>query len=108
MGGWISRKVTGTHGVSLWKYIRSSWGTFSRFLTFEVGEGSIVKFWTDNKCGSCCLKEAYPELFRLARNKDALIMDQLQYQNEYMEDYSSFSGGFFRLDSSLGPHSNNQ
>uniref|UniRef100_A0A2N9H0K3 Reverse transcriptase domain-containing protein n=1 Tax=Fagus sylvatica TaxID=28930 RepID=A0A2N9H0K3_FAGSY len=37
---------------------------------------------TDIWCGQCSLKDGFPELHRLARNKEALVRDHLQYHNE--------------------------
>ena len=46
-GGWCTKPVTGTYGVSAWKSIRSGWMDFSKFLQFDVGDGTRVKFWED-------------------------------------------------------------
>ena len=32
------------HMVSLWKHIRSGWANFSRFIKFEVGDVTRIKF----------------------------------------------------------------
>ena len=80
-GGWTSGEIGGPNGVSLWKNIRKEWATFSCSLSYEIGDGSTVGFWTDRWCGSCSLKEAYPELFRITRNKEALVREHLQYHN---------------------------
>jgi hypothetical protein len=74
-GGWCSNMPTGTHGVGLWKFIRSGWDKFSRMLKFEVGDGTRVRFWDDVWCTDGSLKEAYPELFCIARDKDACMAD---------------------------------
>ena len=81
-GGWTTREVAGPHGFSLWKHIRKEWGNFARHVHFEVRDGLKTKFWTDIWCGNCSLKEAYIELFHLARNKEAYVVDHLHYQNE--------------------------
>jgi hypothetical protein len=65
----------------LWKHIRNGWEKFSRLAKFEVGDGSRIKFWLDLWCGDGPLKDTYPDLFRLARNKDAFIVDHLQHRN---------------------------
>ena len=46
-----------------------------------MGDGTKTKFWLDIWCGSCSLKDGYPELFHIARNKDALVVDHMHYQN---------------------------
>ena len=43
-GGWTSGTIPGPYGVGLWKNIRKNWVHFSRFLRFEVGDGTQVKF----------------------------------------------------------------
>jgi hypothetical protein len=72
-GGWCSREFAGAFGVGLWKYIRKGWETFSRFLRYEVGDGSRTRFWHDLWCGDTVLKEVFPDLYGIARVKDALV-----------------------------------
>jgi hypothetical protein len=81
-GGWSSGELLVPNGVSLWRNIRKEWTTFSRFLSFEIGDGATVRFWTDRWCGTTSLKEAYPDLFRITRNKEAWVKEHLQYHNE--------------------------
>ncbi len=42
-------------------------------LKFEVGDGAQIKFWFDIWCGEEPLKDTFPELFRLARYKEAFF-----------------------------------
>ena len=65
----------------MWKHIRKGWDKFSQFIKFEVGDGSTIKFWADFWCGTGPLKQTYPELFRLAWNKDAFIGDYMEHRN---------------------------
>ncbi len=81
-GGWTTREVIGPYGISLWKHIWNEWGSFARQLHFEVGDGTKTKFWTDIWCGTWSLKAAYPELYRIARNKEAFVVEHIRYQNE--------------------------
>jgi hypothetical protein len=74
-------RYLGLMGVSLWKHIRKDWGHFAGHLHFEVGDGSKTRFWTDIWCGTCSLQDGFPELFRIARNKEALVRDHIRYQN---------------------------
>jgi hypothetical protein len=48
--GWCSKEVIGPFGVGVWKYIRNRLETFSKFVRFEVGDGSKVSFWLDVWC----------------------------------------------------------
>jgi hypothetical protein len=51
-GGWSSLSVTGCYGVSVWKFIRRGWDNVAKYLRFEVGEGSHIRFWHDLWCGT--------------------------------------------------------
>jgi hypothetical protein len=57
-GGWCSKEVEGIFGVGVWKHIRRGWGVFSRYIIYEVGDGSKIHFWHDAWCGDQLLKEA--------------------------------------------------
>lgn len=46
-GGWTSGVSNESHGVSLWKFIRGSWGRFSQNTRFVVGRGLRICFWDD-------------------------------------------------------------
>jgi len=35
-GGWCSLPAAGSYGVSVWKYIRRGWDTFSKYVRLEV------------------------------------------------------------------------
>ena len=75
------REVNGPYGISLWKHIRKGWGSFACHLHFEVGDDTKTKFWDDVWCGTCSLRNAFPELHRIARHKDAVVGDLIQFQN---------------------------
>jgi hypothetical protein len=77
-GGWCSREIAGAFGVGLWKFIRKGWETFSKFLRFEVGDGSRTRFWHDLWCGDTVLKEVFSDLFGIARVKDASVADNME------------------------------
>ena len=55
---------------------------FSKFIGFEVGDGTRIRFWHDVWCGDQPLKESFPGLFRIARNKEAWVSDHMQIMNE--------------------------
>ena len=74
-GGWCTKKVTNPYGVSLWRYIRSGWLNFSKFLVYDVGDGTRVKFWKHVWCGDCTLQEAFLEFYCLSRSKDSSVAE---------------------------------
>ena len=70
-GDWCTKQVEMPFGVGVWKHIRRWWQLFSKFISFEVGDGTQIRFWHDIWCGDQPLKEYFPELFCIARNKEA-------------------------------------
>ena len=63
---WMSSIPNGPYGVGLWKFIRSGWVKFSKFLKFEVGDGTRIQFWDDVWCCEEPLKDMFPDLYRIA------------------------------------------
>jgi hypothetical protein len=55
---------------------------FSKFIKFEVGDGTQIRFWHDIWCGDQPLKECFPELFRIAKNKKAWVSDNMQIMDD--------------------------
>ena len=68
--------------MSLWKHIRRGWDIFCNFTSVEVGDGSCTKFWHYIWCGDCPLNVSFPELFCLARNRDATVVDLRSVSND--------------------------
>ena len=79
-GGWYSQIGTQAYGVSLWKFIRAGWNTFSNYISYMVGDGSRIKFWHDPWCGDQPLKLSFPELHSLARYPEATVAESMQFQ----------------------------
>jgi hypothetical protein len=46
-----------------------------------VGDGSDISFWHDWWCGDRYLKQYFPVLFSIVRNKDATMVDNLVVHN---------------------------
>ncbi|XP_062156716.1 uncharacterized protein LOC133864405 [Alnus glutinosa] len=76
-GGWSSLLVTGSYGVSVWKFIRRGWDNVAKYLRFEVSEGSHIRFWHDLWCGNRPLKLCYPASYSIARFPNAWVVDNL-------------------------------
>ena len=83
-GGWMTKAPTGPYGVGLWKFIWNGWDKFSRLLTFDVGDGTRIRFWDDVWCNGEPLKLVFPELYRIARVKDAVVADHMQFRGGSM------------------------
>ena len=80
-GDWCSNFVPGSYEVSLWKTISSGWSTFSRYIQFQIGDGTGVKFWHDGQCGDNPLSTCFPNLFRINNDKEAYVADLMQFPN---------------------------
>jgi hypothetical protein len=78
-GGWCSKEVMWIFGVGVKKFIRRGWEMFSKFVKYEVDDGSKVSFLHDVGCGDTPLKISYPDLFSIARSKDAWVADNVQF-----------------------------
>ena len=59
------------HMVCMWNFIRSGWLNFSKFLCYDVGDGTQVKFWDDVRCRDHPLNESFPDLHNISSTRDA-------------------------------------
>jgi hypothetical protein len=82
-GGWCS-KVTAPFGVGVWKHIRRGWKVFSRFVRYEVRDGSKVRFWHEWRENQL-LKISFPDMFSIARCKDAWVANHMQFRNNNLQ-----------------------
>uniref|UniRef100_A0A2N9G1C3 Reverse transcriptase domain-containing protein n=1 Tax=Fagus sylvatica TaxID=28930 RepID=A0A2N9G1C3_FAGSY len=64
------------------EHIRKGWNLLSQHVKYEVGDGTHIRFWKDLWCGESTLQEVFPDLYRIARDKDALISAHLQVHND--------------------------
>ena len=76
-GGWCSKTPRGAYGVGLWKGIRRGWDRFSSLVSFSMGDGEQVKFWSD-------LKEAFSTLFSIAENKEVAVVEYMQRSHGHL------------------------
>ena len=80
-GGWCTQSMSGAYGVCMWKSIRRGWLNFSKFLRYDVGDGTCVKFWANVWCGDSPLKEAFLDLYNISRRRDASVSEVMHYAN---------------------------
>ena len=74
-GGWTTREVRESYGMSLWKDIRKGWEEFSIRTRIHIGNGRSTRFWWDIWVGDSKLKDMFPQLFRMATNNSAVVAD---------------------------------
>ena len=80
-GGWCTKLVSRTNGVSVWKSIRSGRLDFSKFLRFDVGDDTRAKFWEDVWCRDCSLKEAFPELYSISWTTEYSVSEVMHFSD---------------------------
>jgi len=73
--GWWTKKNSHSHGISCWKFISARLERSKSLVHFEVKDGPSVLFRHDVWCGYHALKTQFPDLFRMARFKDATIQE---------------------------------
>ncbi|RVX08739.1 putative ribonuclease H protein [Vitis vinifera] len=74
-GGWTTREVRESYGMSLWKDIRKGWEEFFLRTSIGIGNGRCTRFWWDYWAGESKLKDLFPLLFRIASHNSALVAD---------------------------------
>ena len=57
------------------------WPSFSRYILFDIGDGTRVKFWQDCWCGETPLAVRILELFRFCRDKEASVAELMKFTN---------------------------
>ena len=53
-------------------------GEFARYTKFDVGDGSKIRFLHAMWYRDQTLKETFPKLYRIARIKNAFVVDHLE------------------------------
>ena len=74
-GGWTTREVRDSYGLSLWKDNRKGWEKFFLRTSICIGNGGCTRFWWDNWVGEIKWKDVYLTLFKLSSHKNAIVAD---------------------------------
>ena len=75
IGGWHTRDIRGSYETSLWKEISKEWFLVSQNAVFVLGDGRRINFWKDVWCGVEALCNRFPNLFNIATNKEAKVVE---------------------------------
>ena len=67
------REIREGCGIGLWKEIRKEWELLSTDLMFLIGDGRRIIFWKDIWCDEEALNTAFPAMFDLVIQKDAIV-----------------------------------
>ena len=109
-GGWSTRVCRRAHGYGLWRSISEGWKSFSRHVSFVVGDGSRILFWHDKWIEDNSLKSLYPQLFVCSANMEACIFEVLSplvgdndrvWSLRFYREFNDLGVGCFLFPSSL-------
>ena len=64
-------------GSYFWAGLMMVKRNFLRFTTFNLGDGSEVRFWEDVWMGARSLKDCFPSLYSIVRKKSATVKSVL-------------------------------
>jgi hypothetical protein len=88
--GWCLEEARGPYGKSLWRNIRNGRGALSNFVSYKVGDGSLIHVWHDVLCGEEALKYSFLEFYSIARKKKALVSNYLGFSSSLIHWNLSF------------------
>jgi len=90
---WCTTPVSNSYGVGLWKNISNSSTMFNKFVKFEVGTGNRIVFFRmfGGEEGEY-FKDQFPELFHIARNKEARVADYMNISGSIIHWNLTFIG----------------
>lgn len=71
----------GPYGTSVWKGILKISKWFHSNISFRVGNGASICFWTDLWEGSSTIAADFPQIFRLSKLKDGSVQDHMHFQD---------------------------
>ncbi|RVW75253.1 Transposon TX1 uncharacterized 149 kDa protein [Vitis vinifera] len=70
---WRPKKANGAVGIGVWKEIwkESDWCWDN--MSFRVGKGNMISFWTDVWCSESSLSQCFPHLFGMAAHQNLTV-----------------------------------
>lgn len=71
----------------------NGWDVFVRNTSMVVGNGRRVKFWEHILRGDVSLRDAFPNIYRLACDKEAKVQDYLLLRKGFCLGHSLAEGG---------------
>ncbi|KAJ9683534.1 hypothetical protein PVL29_019210 [Vitis rotundifolia] len=71
--GWRPKKANGAVGVGVWKEIWKESDWCWNNMTFRVGKGNTVRFWTDVWCSESALSQCFPHLFGMTVQRNSTV-----------------------------------
>ncbi|OVA11911.1 Reverse transcriptase zinc-binding domain [Macleaya cordata] len=77
---WYPEQVKTPHGTSLWKSIAAHAHIIFKNSAFKVGVGTNISFWFDVWCGHARLKDSFPSLYKLSRQKKESLATLISLQ----------------------------
>lgn len=75
---WRPNVVRNPYERSIWKGITCHLDMYLKGLVYEVGKGERVAFWEDVWCNSSPLKVQFPDIYRMAKNCMARVMECME------------------------------
>lgn len=76
---WDYRQVLYSSHSLIWKHIVQVGPLFYPHTYFSIDNERNIRFWKDLWWGDITLERAYPHLFRIASNKNAMVTDILSF-----------------------------
>lgn len=80
--GWDTLIPRGPYSWGPWRGIMTQLEPFKAGLTFEVGDGRHVRFWSDVWCGESPLREVYPDIYAMAADQNVVVAFYLSVVGE--------------------------
>ncbi|KAJ9678521.1 hypothetical protein PVL29_020644 [Vitis rotundifolia] len=106
--GWRPKKANGAVGVGVWKEIWKESDWCWNNMTFRVGKGNTIRFWTDVWCLESALSQCFPHLFGMTVQRNSTVEEmwdqnsgQGNWNLNFLRDFNDWElelvGDFLRI-----------